>query len=133
MTGFSCASKPADTPGALGKGMFVPHAVTGFLLAAMLSASPALARGHPPQWHGFRPGPGGGIVLASGPPHVITDSIAYCHQLAGEVAAERRIASRPRPPAARMAAEGISLCRRGYVRPGIMRLRRAWVLFRSTR
>lgn len=51
---------------------------------------------------------------------VTTDTLAYCHHLAGLF--DPAVANHE---ATRLHEEGIQLCAQGNVRPGVMRLRRA--------
>lgn len=75
-------------------------------------------------------GPGSAqLLLAQGKPmEITTDTVAYCVQLAGEVAQAQQQASTVPPDVPRLAAEGRRLCDKGLIRPGIERLRRAWTL-----
>ncbi len=65
------------------------------------------------------------------PPRMTSDTREYCDALAGRVAREQLSARNPAPEASALAQEGTQLCAEGRVAPGIVRLRRAWVILQA--
>jgi hypothetical protein len=93
-----------------------------FLLGAALTAVSVTAHGQPPLPPPFfAPFPGG----VEPPMRVMSDTLQYCHQLAGEV--NREMVQRVRVPVGveMLSSEGQRLCAMGHLRPGIARLRMA--------
>jgi len=69
-----------------------------------------------------------GIADGESPPmQVTTDTKTYCANLADEV----DHAQSPSPEAVRLAAEGTTLCREGFVQGGLHRIRRALAIIRE--
>jgi hypothetical protein len=61
--------------------------------------------------------------------HVITDTVAYCNQLAHQLADALRATSQKPPERIQTLADaGKRLCQRGEIHGGIIRLRRALML-----
>lgn len=58
---------------------------------------------------------------------VTTDTETYCANLAEQV----DHSSSPSPEAVRLAEEGTTLCREGYVKGGLHRIRRALAIIRQ--
>lgn len=74
------------------------------------------------------------FLLAQTKPMVITsDTVAYCTHLSAQVAEAQQRATTIPPAVPRLATEGRRLCDQGLVRPGIERLRRAWMLLTAAR
>lgn len=66
-----------------------------------------------------------------GPP-VTSDTPEYCLHLLDEVSQMVRVAPSPPPQeVSALSTEGQRMCNHGQTRPGILRLRRAWMLMRS--
>lgn len=69
------------------------------------------------------------LLLAQAKPMVITsDTAAYCTHLSAQVAEAQDHAVTIPAAVPHLAEEGRKLCDKGLVRPGIERLRRAWML-----
>jgi hypothetical protein len=65
-------------------------------------------------------------------PRVTSDSPEYCLHLLDEVSQMVRVSPSPPPQEVTLlSTEGQRMCNHGQTRPGIMRLRRAWMLMRS--
>ena len=68
------------------------------------------------------------LVVQGKPMQITTDTAAYCGQLSDQVARAQAHAATVPPDVPRLATEGRRLCDKGLIRPGIERLRRAWML-----
>ncbi len=103
--------------------MSVARTAFAFVLLAGLGSAAALSQSPP--------APQSPPVPQAGPMRVTTDTLEYCDDLAGRVAAERQHHPEPQPEAEVLAQEGQHMCDTGLIRGGLVRLRRALLLLRA--